>query len=241
MESPVIQGREHVVSEFEDRYVPSPPEWGNFRERFVQAVRSGNYLEFLGIDEKSDGYRLYHGTAVSHLSGILESGGMKAFFEQEGKDPAIFVVPNPLDAIDHMVHNGPHDTLRKEGTVADQFNPEEAVLLQITLPKDWLAEQEEALHPRPNRLPQWFREQKGIADTYVPLSSFETWLQDEWETIRQGKQGFSFGIKLPVAFVPAQFVSVVSPDGVTIPLETYVRRLEATIHDARIVGENVPE
>lgn len=202
-------------------YYQVPQEWKKVQEDYLSLVKQGGLREFVGLGDNSSCFKLYHGTVRQKLPKILESGGMKPFFEDKSQEPAIFLTASPVMALQHSIENQPHDTLRKAGIVNEKYQPEDAVLLIVEVPKEWLNNQPEALVIRESRVPAYIREAKGWPDSHINMEVFITHLEEEVKNINEGKGSDSFGIRFPADFLPADYIFIVGKDGQKTPLKNF--------------------
>lgn len=198
-----------------------PSKWQRVVDTFISIIKDGRLDDFIGISPHADCFRVYHGSRIDKIPKIVDSGGMRAFYEDDAHEPGIFVTPSPTNALWHAIESGPHDTLRKEGKIQEVHRPEDAVLLLIETPKSWLTNQQEAIKVRQSKLQEWIRQAKRLPSTFTRLGIFVEGLQTDVAAVKNGGEANSFGVRFPVDFIPEDYICVVAPDGKTTKIKDY--------------------
>jgi hypothetical protein len=76
---------------------------------------------------------LYHGTRLSKLKPIIESGGLKGFREQNDDTEEVYGTSDPTEAMMHAFYFGSHDTYNSDQNTQSLDLSDPVVLLKINL------------------------------------------------------------------------------------------------------------
>lgn len=139
----------------------------------------------LEILKKQPAY--FHGTRVSRLAGILESGGLKAFAEKDMDEEtaSISATPDPVIAAHHAYHFGAFDTFRDYEKQEDPSDP--VVILKINF---------DALSSLYNKF---------------QIPNFKATAKRVYELLQEGNVHTLVGVDMRTKFIPIDALAIVKP------------------------------
>lgn len=206
-----LRDEDQIDKSFPNNFENLPFPYHKVKDKLIDDIQTGKIDDFYGLGDSSDVLRVYHGTTDRKLHQIAEQG-MRAFQEHEHQEPRIYVTASPTLALWHVINNGPHDTLRKAGTIDTSETEGNPVLLVIQVDKEWLRS-----HPDSQKslsLPSWLKQNLNIKyEEDMRYNGFVDALRSEVKDLKNGHEVSDFGIKFPTNYIPPEFISVQPVDG----------------------------
>lgn len=220
-----LRDNDEIGELFSNNFKDLPFPYGGVKAKLISDIQTGEIDKFYGLDDSSQILRVYHGTIDRKLPQIAEQG-MRAFQEAEHQESRIYVTASPTLALWHVIHNGPHDTLRKAGKIDSVEVMGDSELLVIQIDKKWLQSHPDSQKPLP--LAGWLKEKlnmKGEDDTRY--NAFIGTLRSEIEELKSGHETSDFGIKFPTDYIPPEFIFVQTREGKRVSLREFQKGAKA--------------